>query len=60
MIKAYINYFIPASIHEDADEYRRAFQLTTFTQLSLLFFCRMSSNGTKWALRGWRLAFSAL
>lgn len=49
MIKAYIDYFIPASIRDDADEYRRAFQLTTFTQLSLLFFL---PNVIKWYKMG--------
>lgn len=49
MIKAYIDYFIPATIRDDADEYRRAVQLTTFTQLSLLFFL---PNVIKWYKMG--------
>jgi len=31
MLRNYINRFIPKSIHQDADEYRRAFQFTAFT-----------------------------
>ncbi len=48
-MKNYIDFFIPDSIREDADEYRRAFQLTTFSQLSLLFFI---PNVIKWYKMG--------
>jgi hypothetical protein len=49
MFRAYINYFIPLSIRDDADEYRRAFQMTAFTQLSVLFFL---PNVIKWYKMG--------
>lgn len=49
MLRNYINYFIPAAIQQDADEYRRAFQLTTFTQLSVIFFL---PNVIKWYKMG--------
>ncbi|MEE9912369.1 MAG: hypothetical protein K4571_11670 [Deltaproteobacteria bacterium] len=49
MLKNYIDYFIPETIREDADEYRRAFQLTAFTQLSLIFFI---PNVIKWYKMG--------
>lgn len=52
-MKRYIDYFIPDVICEDADEYRRAFQITTFTQLSLLFFI---PNAIKW----YKMGFSGL
>ncbi len=45
MVKAYIDFFIPAEIRDDEDEYRRTFQLTCFTQLSPLFFI---PNVIKW------------
>lgn len=53
MMKRYIDYFIPEGIRENADEYRRAFQITTFTQLSLLFFI---PNVVKW----YKMGFSGL
>jgi len=49
MIRDYINYFIPLHIRTDADEYRRAFQFTVFTQLSPLFFL---PNVIKWYKMG--------
>ena len=49
MFRAYINYFIPLSIRDDADAYRRAFQMTAFTQLSVLFFL---PNVIKWYKMG--------
>ena len=49
MIRKYIDYFIPDNIREDADEYRRAFQITAFSQLSLLFFI---PNVIKWYKMG--------
>lgn len=49
MLKSYIDYFIPAAIHQNADEYRRTFQLTTFTQLSVIFFL---PNFIKWYKMG--------
>lgn len=49
MIKKLINYFIPESITEEPDIYRRAFQLTVFTQLSWLFFI---PNAIKWHRMG--------
>lgn len=49
MIKKYIDYFIPAAIREDTDEYRRAFQFTAFTQLSVIFFV---PNVLKWYKMG--------
>ncbi len=52
-MKRYIDYFIPEGIRENADEYRRAFQITTFTQLSLLFFI---PNVVKW----YKMGFSGL
>jgi len=45
MMRRYIEYFIPDIVRNDADEQRRAFQLTTFTQLSFLFFI---PNVIKW------------
>jgi hypothetical protein len=45
MLRHYIEFFIPDELHKDADEHRRAFQLTTFTQLSFLFFI---PNVIKW------------
>ena len=53
MMKSYIDFFIPDSIREDADEYRRAFQITAFSQLSLLFFI---PNLIKW----YKMGFSGL
>lgn len=53
MIKLYIDYFIPDVVRADPDEYRRAFQITTFTQLSLLFFI---PNVIKW----YKMGFSGL
>jgi len=53
MLRNYINRFIPKSIHQDADEYRRAFQFTAFTQLSLIFFL---PNVIKW----YKMGFSEL
>lgn len=44
-MRRYIEFFIPDVIRKDADEHRRAFQLTTFTQLSFLFFI---PNILKW------------
>jgi len=44
-----IKYFIPDSISDDPDKYRRAFQLTVFTQLSWLFFI---PNAIKWYRMG--------
>ncbi len=38
MLKRYIDYYMPDTVLDDTDEYRRAFQLTAFTQISLLFF----------------------
>ena len=49
MIRKYINYFIPSSIREDVDEYRRTFQITVFSQLSPLFFL---PNVIKWYKMG--------
>jgi len=49
MWRNYIDYFIPASISREADEYRRTFQLTTFTQLSAIFFL---PNVIKWYKMG--------
>lgn len=49
MLKRYINYFIPAAIHQNEDEYRRTFQLTIFTQLSVIFFL---PNVIKWYKMG--------
>jgi hypothetical protein len=49
MIKNYINYFIPQSMVNDPDIYRRTFQLTVFTQLSWLFFI---PNAIKWYRMG--------
>jgi hypothetical protein len=51
-----INYFIPSSLQDDPDKYRRAYQLTVFTQLSWLFFI---PNAIKWYKMGHtELAFS--
>jgi hypothetical protein len=49
MFRNYINYFIPEAIRENPDEYRRTFQLTTFTQLSIIFFI---PNVIKWYKMG--------
>lgn len=49
MFRRYIDYFIPANIHENEDEYRRTFQLTAFTQLSVIFFL---PNVIKWQKMG--------
>ena len=49
MVRSYIDYFIPHGVRTDDDEYRRAFQLTAFTQLSLLFFI---PNVIKWHSMG--------
>lgn len=49
MFRSYINYFIPLNIRDDADEHRRAFQMTAFTQLSVLFFL---PNVIKWYKMG--------
>jgi hypothetical protein len=49
MLKRYIDYFIPTAVHQNSDEYRRAFQLTTFTQLSVIFFL---PNVIKWYKMG--------
>jgi len=49
MLKDYIDYFIPMAIRQNADEYRRTFQLTTFTQLSVIFFL---PNVIKWYKMG--------
>lgn len=49
MAKNYIDFFIPGRIRNNADDYRRAFQLTAFTQLSPLFFI---PNVIKWYKMG--------
>jgi methyl-accepting chemotaxis protein len=49
MMRNYINSFIPEAIRQDADEYRRAFYLMTFTQLSVIFFF---PNVIKWYKMG--------
>lgn len=49
MIRKFINYFIPETITGEPDTYRRAFQLTAFTQLSWLFFI---PNAVKWYKMG--------
>jgi hypothetical protein len=49
MIRNFINYFVPDRISDDPDTYRRAFQLTVFTQLSWLFFI---PNAIKWYRMG--------
>ncbi len=49
MMKKYIDYFVPDNMRVNADEYRRAFQLTAFTQLSFLFFI---PNFVKWYKMG--------
>ena len=48
-MRRYIEYFIPDIMRKDADEHRRAFQLTAFTQLSFLFFV---PNVIKWYKMG--------
>ncbi len=53
MIKRYIDYFMPDTVLDDADEYRRAFQFTAFTQISLIFFL---PNVIKW----YKMGFSGL
>lgn len=52
-MKNYIEYFIPDSVRHDEDEYRRAFQITIFTQISLIFFI---PNVIKW----YKMGFSGL
>jgi hypothetical protein len=49
MVKNFFNYFIPARVGDNPDVYRRAYQLTVFTQLSWLFFI---PNAIKWYRMG--------
>ncbi len=52
-MRSYIDFFIPDAVRQDEDEYRRAFQFTTFSQISLIFFI---PNVIKW----YKMGFSGL
>ncbi len=52
-MRSYIDFFIPNAVRQDEDEYRRAFQFTTFSQISLIFFI---PNVIKW----YKMGFSGL